>query len=89
MNIVNNKKMDFRFIQGLFDLGFDYGKGWKSHYFREAQSCFEKHFTPLINGDKIQMTQQNTVILMMIICGHGLIELIPTQIVVYRYIIGL
>ena len=47
MNIVNNKKMDFQFIQGLFDLGFDYGKGWKSHYFREAQSCFEKHFTPL------------------------------------------
>ena len=47
MNIDNNKKMDYQFIQGLFDLGFNYGEGWKSHYFREAQSCFEKHFTPL------------------------------------------
>ena len=41
------KDIDFNFISKLFDLGFQKGKGWKSHYFREAQSCFKKHFEPL------------------------------------------
>lgn len=39
--------VDYFFIQKLFDKGFDNGKGWKSHYFREAQACFKKHFEPL------------------------------------------
>lgn len=47
MNNLKNIKIDFHFIQGLFDIGFDDGKGWKSHYFRESQSCFKKHFEPL------------------------------------------
>ena len=47
MNDIKNKKIDFSFIQDLFDIGFDDGNGWKSYYFREAQSCFKKHFEPL------------------------------------------
>ena len=41
------KDINYNFINKLFDLGFQKGKGWKSHYFREAQSCFKKHFEPL------------------------------------------
>lgn len=39
--------VDYNFIQKLFDKGWDYGKGWKSYYFNEAQNCFKKHFEPL------------------------------------------
>ena len=47
MNIVKNIKVDFFFIQGLFDLGYQDGNGWKSYYFNEAQSCFKKHYEPI------------------------------------------
>jgi hypothetical protein len=47
MSLENNKIVDYFFIQELFDVGFNYGKGWKSHYFREAQNCFKKNYTQL------------------------------------------
>ena len=47
MNNTTEKVIDFSFMQNLFDLGFMKGKGWKSHYFREAQDCFKKHFEPI------------------------------------------
>lgn len=47
MNEILYKVIDFNFIKNLFDKGFDEGRGWKSHYFREAQSCFKKHYSPL------------------------------------------
>jgi hypothetical protein len=42
-----NYNIDYNFIQKLFDSGFDYGKGWKSHFFNNTQIVFEKHFNPL------------------------------------------
>jgi hypothetical protein len=45
-NIIKTK-VDFFTIQRLFDEGWNNGNGWKSHYFREAQDCFKKHFEPL------------------------------------------
>jgi hypothetical protein len=39
--------VDYNFIQKLFDEGWNYGKGWKSHYFNEAQNCFKRHYEPL------------------------------------------
>jgi hypothetical protein len=47
MNTVENINVDFFFMQRLFDMGFQKGKGWKSHYFNRAQSCFKKHYEPL------------------------------------------
>lgn len=37
-------KLDFKYFQSLFDVGFDEGRGWKSYYFNEAQACFKKHY---------------------------------------------
>lgn len=47
MELNSTKMVDFFYIQRLFDVGFDEGRGWKSHYFREAQSCFRRHYEPL------------------------------------------
>lgn len=40
-------KIDYKFIQKLFDVGFDNGEGWKSHFFNNTQMVFEKKFSPL------------------------------------------
>ena len=32
-------------MKNLFDKGFMEGRGWKSHYFRETQSCFKKQYS--------------------------------------------
>jgi hypothetical protein len=46
MNKVD-KKIDFKYIQNLFDYGFNYGKGWKSYYFGCTQKTFEKYYSPI------------------------------------------
>jgi hypothetical protein len=74
MNNTTEKVIDFSFMQNLFDLGFMKGKGWKSHYFREAQDCFKKHFEPINKWKQNPMTPQNGDIIMTKIFGLGQIE---------------
>jgi hypothetical protein len=45
METTSTKMVNYQFMKNLFDKGFMEGRGWKSHYFREAQSCFKKQYS--------------------------------------------